>query len=87
MSTAAINSASAHRQGAKKNSATADTGGKKSVSRGGKTVGTGVSAMHSLMNDESILSQHNTSKAINHSSLIVDSAEHNRLIGDTSILS
>ena len=43
--------------------------------------------MHSLMNDESILSQHNTSKAINHSSLIVDSAEHNRLIGDTSILS
>ena len=89
MSTAAINSASAHRQGAKKNSAaTADNGGgKKSVTRAGKTTGTGVSVMHSLINDESILSQHNTSKAINHSSLIVDSAEHNRLIGDTSILS
>ena len=43
--------------------------------------------MQSLINDESILSQHNTSKAINHSSLIVDSAEHNRLIGETSILS
>lgn len=85
MSTAAINSASAHRQGANK-----ITDGKKSAGRNGgkKVAGNGVSVMQSLINDESILSQQNTSKAINHSSLIVDSmGEHQRLIGDTSLLS
>jgi len=75
MSTAAINSASAHRQGTSKKL----TEGRKSVSRtnaaagpqGGQTT-----MMHSLINDESILSQQLTGKAVNHSSLIVDSTNN-----------
>lgn len=54
MSTAAINSASAHRQGANKKL----NENRKSVSRANGNAGPhgNQSAMHSLMNDESILS-------------------------------
>ena len=82
MSTAAINSAAGHRQGATKKD-----GKKNSVSRTSKlNMVNGVSATQSLMNDESILSQQHTGKGINHNSLIVDSV-NNRMTGDVSILS
>ena len=44
--------------------------------------------MNSLINDDSFINQQLTSKAINHSSLIVDSAaRQHKLTGEASILS
>lgn len=79
MSTAAINSASAHRQISKK------LEGKKGVSRTQNANGPhGTTVMSSLINDESILSHHGN--MVEHNSLIVDSANH-RLNADVNILS
>jgi len=85
MSAAAINSASAHRTGKKQ----LNENRKSVVSRANINGGPhgNSSVMHSLINDESILSQQLTGKAINHSSLIVDSAQNQRLAAEASILS
>ena len=76
MSTAAVNSASAHRQMSKKH-----IDGKKTKT----VVPHGVAAMQSLINDESILLSYQGNVA-KHNSLIVDSLNQN-LNGEVNILS